>query len=163
MASLFGPVDHPGDNLKSMFGGPAQQSNDSSMVTTPAENLASRYMAWMALGGTLQKIPADIIHQIEATRILGQQRPHLESLGSETAPSANMLNLAKGLCRLVLPGPEQVDKGYAKFTPIDPLEGHYPLFNAPKLTPFVRSNGDFEMWVRLCSEHNRTVVRVYSL
>ena len=91
---LFGPSPDPGANLLSAFG----MGN-----ANVASAWAPRYMAWMALGGTLKRIPQDIIHQVEATKVFGQQRPNLHHLlGAENA-SANMLKLAAGLCAVILP------------------------------------------------------------
>ena len=41
---------------------------------TTADRWGSRYMAWMALGGTLKRIPQDILHLVTATPILGYTR-----------------------------------------------------------------------------------------
>src|SRR5262245_21466661 len=67
---LFGPSDNPGANLRATFA--------IGTGGVDAVGWASRYMAWMALGGTLKRIPQDIIHQVEATKVLGQQRLNLE-------------------------------------------------------------------------------------
>lgn len=171
VAGLFGPVDHPGDNLRRVFGGTDQQTRDVAEVTTAAEGLGSRYMAWMALGGTLQHIPLDIVHQVEVTRILGVPRPHPQNLGDNAQVSANMLNLAKGLCSVVLPagsvsGPlnHASTQSATRFGIMgqQPEEG-YPLFASRSYAPFVQSTGDWEMWVHLCSDYNPPVVRVYSV
>lgn len=152
---LLGPPENPGGNLLRVFGGPEGD-------TRTADSLGSRYMAWMALGGTLQRIPKDVIHQVEATRVLGQSRPgttYLSFAAASTA-SANMLNLARGLCSVVLP---DASLG-ARFQPsfqrgMVPTAG-YPLLKA-KDAPFIATNGDWEMWMNLCSRFNRPVVRLY--
>src|SRR5678815_369924 len=92
---LFGPSDSPGANLRATFA--------IGVGGIDAPGWGSRYMAWMALGGTLKRIPQDIIHQVEATKVLGQPRPNLELIPGSGEASANMLNLAKGLCAVVLP------------------------------------------------------------
>lgn len=157
IGGLFGPLDQPGANLLRVFGTNLGKAGPDALKD--AEKLGARYMAWMALGGTLQHIPTDIIHQIEATRILGQQR----SFGqlSSFAVSANMLELGKSFCSLVLPSTIPGPDGHFGAGSCSPQAG-YPSF-ASKASPFIQSNGDYEMWLRLCSQFNRPVVRVYKL
>jgi mono/diheme cytochrome c family protein len=157
-AGLFGPPEMPGANLINVFG---LGTGDPKT----ADTWAPRYMAWMTLGGTLQLIPHDVINQVEATRIFGVGRQHLSKLGLTETASANMLNLAKGLCALVLPDQEPDTQ---QLTAIDlinspPGADEYPLFNSTATTPFIRTNGDWEMWMKLCSAFNRQVVRVYQM
>jgi hypothetical protein len=150
---LFGPSTKPGANLTEAF----------SMAGTPTDalNWAARYMAWMALGGTLKRIPQDIIHQVEATKILGEPRRHLDQLPGASEASANMLNLARGLCSVILPDPT------GNFAP-DPFAAGltepqvYPPFMSAD-TPFIATNGDREMWLYLCSHFSPPVVRVYGV
>ena len=156
-AGLFGPPEMPGANLINVFGLGTRDPKT-------ADTWAPRYMAWMTLGGTLQLIPHDVINQVEATRIFGVGRQHLSKLGLTETVSANMLNLAKGLCALVLPDqePDQLLQADDLVnSPPDP--GEYPLFNSVTNTPFIRTNGDWEMWMKLCSTFNRQVVRVYQM
>lgn len=155
---FFGPSNNLGANLLATFG---QGTGDRSI----ADNTASHYMAWMTLGGTLQLIPQDVINQVQATKILGAARQNLSSLGTAALVSANMLNIAKGLCAAILPDVTNPDL-YA-FVPSDdyfnsnlPPLGSYLKWNDSG-TPFIRTNGDLEMWVNLCSVHNRQLVRVY--
>ena len=68
-----------------------------------ASRWAPRYMAWMALGGTLKRIPQDIIHQVEATKVFGQRRPNLHFLLGAEARRQTCLKLAAGLCAIMLP------------------------------------------------------------
>jgi hypothetical protein len=69
--------------------------------------------------------------------------------------SANMLTLAKALCSIALPDQQALNNPIAKA----PQDDYPPLKS--KLAPFVLSNGDWEMWMNLCSRFNATVVRVY--
>ena len=150
---LFGPSSGPGANLLSAFGmGNADVAN----------RWAPRYMAWMALGGTLKKIPQDIIHQVEATKVFGQQRPNLHHLLGAEQASANMLKLAAGLCAIMLPDSRSSHYySYAKFTGgLEPA--FYPPFNAVD-APFIDTVGDREMWFQLCTQYSPAVVRVYGV
>jgi hypothetical protein len=116
-------------------------------------------MAWMALGGTLKRIPSDIMHQVEATRVLGEPRLNVSYLPGANDGSANMLNLAKGLCSVVLPEPGN----YYYFNNYSPVKGGaYPPYDATD-APFITGNGDKEMWLTLCGRFSRPVVRVYGV
>jgi hypothetical protein len=152
---LFGPSDNPGANLQATF-----QVFDG----TDAVGWASRYMAWMALGGTLKRIPQDIIHQVEATKVLGQPRPNLEQIPGSAEASANMLNLAKGLCAVVLPDFHAASHYYLEDTEFTAgVEPHaYPPFEASD-APFIKANADKEMWLYLCTKFSPPVVRVYEV
>ncbi len=150
---LFGPSDQPLTNLLAFD---LSQKNDQSVAAL----WASRYMSWMTLGGTLKRIPQDVIHLVEATTILGQTRPHLDRLPGSQEVTGNMLNLAKGLCSVVLPAPDgEIFTAYATFSNgFEPTA--YPPFNAD-LSPFIKVNGDKEMWLHLCTDFSPPVVRVY--
>jgi hypothetical protein len=127
-------------------------------------------MAWMALGGTLKYIPESIIHQVEATRILGEARSNLNLLPAAGQVSANMLTLAKGLCAVVLPGvPYYLDEYKEVTNQFNADNGkpkqvvsNYPPFNGSDV-PFIDVNGDKEMWLALCSRFSPKVVRVYAV
>jgi mono/diheme cytochrome c family protein len=155
---LFGPSASPSANMFGAFGAVAGGAPDMAAAMT----WGSRYMAWMALGGTLKRIPQDIIHQVEATKVFGESRPHLHFLPGASQASANMLNLASGLCSIVLPDPSgYYYTAYQTFEKGNQPE-FYPAFNAVE-TPFIASNGDREMWMRLCTRYSPTVVRVYGV
>jgi len=160
-AGLFGPLDNVGGNMVRVF----DTVNHSDKQV--AEKWASHYMPWMTLGGTLQLIPHDVINQVQATSILGAQRANLKHLPVTETVSANMLNLAKGLCSLVLPDFTDNTVGFyydkASWSS-DSSAG--PTFVSPITagdTPFIRTNGDWEMWMKLCSELSRPVLRVFRL
>ncbi|MES1165009.1 MAG: hypothetical protein ABUR63_04585 [Verrucomicrobiota bacterium] len=153
---LFGPSVAPGENLFAF-------DIDMMKSVDTARLWGSRYMAWMALGGTLKRIPQDIIHLVQATTILGQPRKNLDRLPGADDVSGNMLNLAKGLCSVVLPEPNGFTfsrSGFPVATPVGPT--FYPPYNDDK-APFIRTNGDHEMWIHLCSDFSPPVVRVYEV
>jgi mono/diheme cytochrome c family protein len=157
---LFGPpgVSEENSNRHAVFGVAALQS-DLMGQTLPADwstdwagpnitddDRAARYMAWMGLGGTAVNIPIEVLQLVAITKVLDQRRV----LAASTL-SANMLSEAKSLC-LSLIGP-----GAANGRPIfDPTPGHGYL--DAKLNDLnhvlIPSNGDFEMWLQLCSLGN---------
>jgi mono/diheme cytochrome c family protein len=152
---LFGPSDSPGTNLRNTFA--------IGVGGQDAVGWGSRYMAWMALGGTLKVIPQDIIHQVEATTILGERRPNLHLIPGAGEISANMLNLAKGLCAVVLPDAGKANDYFNNYTTFKGVEPYgYPPYNAD-VAPFIGKNEDKEMWIQLCTQFSPAVVRVYEL
>ncbi len=156
---LFGPATSPGANLVATFGSVGTAMPDMNV----ALSWGSRYMAWMTLGGTLKKIPQDIIHLVEATKTFGVTRENLQYLPGANQATANMLNLARGLCSVVLPdttnlghfGSEASTKFLHGSEPQD-----YPPFNSED-APFITANEDKEMWLTLCTGFSPAVVRVY--
>ena len=129
-----------------------------------AASWGSRYMAWMALGGTLKRIPTDIIHLVEATRILGTKRENLDWLPGAADVTGNMLNMAKNLCSAVLPEPHSaIEQAVSSFVGGQvPAGDTYPPFNFERV-PLITSNGDKEMWLHLCNDFSPPVVRVYEI
>ena len=74
-----------------------------------------------------------------------------------------MLNLAKGLCAATLP--DRSDPSLGLLPGVfdgGKLSGDYVPLTA-KQAPFIRTNGDWEMWMNLCSVFNRPVVRIYGV
>ena len=170
-------------NRPPVFGDSALLSKDAvntanipSWATTSVDDRAARYLAWMGLGGTTAIIPLSILNVVADTSVLGVRR----SLPS-TAISANMLSAAKALCQSVLVGNEpeiaNADNrasqklkeellpgsdyyGYEItgdwFTPDTNIGGGYLELNHELIT----SNGDAELWLRLCSIDNPPPVRV---
>jgi len=98
------------------------------------------------LGGTTVHIPIEVLKIVAITKVLDQHRFLVAN-----ALSANMLSEAKSLC-LSLLGPGVGDDHPA----LDPTPGHGYL--DAKLTNLnhvlIPSNGDFEMWLQLCSLGN---------
>jgi hypothetical protein len=155
---LFGPPEMLHQNLLNTFGLGTQDPN-------VADLWGSRYMAWMTLGGTLQLIPSDVMNQVQATKIFGLGRQNLSKLPLVDTVSANMLNLAKSLCAVVLP--DLATPGGVRLTPgtitgdgTKAQDGPYFLGQSAD-SPFLLANGDWEMWMHLCGSFNRQVVRVY--
>ena len=64
---LFGPVGS-GSNRASVFG------NDANNLGITSDDMAARYLAWMALGGTNAQIPAAILNIVGYTQVLGASR-----------------------------------------------------------------------------------------
>ncbi|HEY7376780.1 MAG TPA: hypothetical protein VIF57_31770, partial [Polyangia bacterium] len=163
-SGLFGPAEMPLSNLVATFdiGGQGDK--------IAADQWASRYMAWMALGGTLKRIPQDILHLVAATPIFGQKRVGIDSLPGATDPTGNMLNLAKGLCAIVLPAPtspsgtdpllDQHIYAFDSNSTFDSSTKSYPPYTHAG-SPFISTTYDREMWVHLCSDFSPQIVRVY--
>ncbi|HXU04291.1 MAG TPA: hypothetical protein VN903_25195, partial [Polyangia bacterium] len=150
---LFGPSTNPLANLTAVFD--ITQSGDRQT----ASRWASRYMAWMALGGTTKRIPQDIIQLVAATPTLGYARPSRSAIPGADDATGNMLNLAKGLCAFVLPSP--IDGLYDAQVPLKSgTPSEYPPYNLQN-GPFVAQTYDKEMWLHLCSDFNPQVIRVY--
>jgi mono/diheme cytochrome c family protein len=159
---LFGPADRPFTNLRATF-----DTTGAGNMTTAAL-WGSRYMAWMALGGTLKRIPQDIVQLVAATPILGALRQNLSSIPGARDPTGNMLNLAKGLCAIILPDPtdqspldgQQLLPAFGNYSDIQGSPKVYPPYNHGG-SPFVETNYDKEMWLNLCSRFSPRVIRVY--
>ena len=139
---LFGPVNK-GTNKVEVFGAEA----DTLGIT--ADDLASRYLAWMALGGTRVQIPPAILNLVGNTQVLGAPRKHSQFEGV-TATSANMLAAAQELCRHVLPW----QYGYTTV----PFEVTSGAFDYSK-SALIPTNGDAELWQTLCSIDNDPPIR----
>jgi mono/diheme cytochrome c family protein len=133
---LFGPTDAAGSNRQRVFG--VAPSTGGLNV----DDWGARYMAWMGLGGTQKVIPASILAIVSNTQVLGTQRKWLAP-----AQSANMLSTAQSLCGATLP----ITAGSVNF---DPTIGSFE--HAP---PLIWTNGDAEMWKRLCAVNNPPPVR----
>jgi mono/diheme cytochrome c family protein len=177
---LFGPANAPGSNIESVFGtsamnaiyaGVAQDLPDASSqaistdlslwktewtgpnaagVTITAEDRAARYLPWMALGGTPVQIPQEILEIVAVTKVLGAQR--VVPLGSL---SANMLSQAKALCMNLL-GP-----AYGAPHTFNSGSGYLA---SPGLTGnFILTNGDAELWMRLCELANPPPVHILTV
>jgi mono/diheme cytochrome c family protein len=151
---LFGPSTQPLANLTSVFD--VTQSGNLATAST----WASRYMAWMALGGTTKRIPQDIIQLVAATPIFGYARPSRGTIPGADDATGNMLNLAKGLCAFVLPSPHDNLYGYRNAALKNGLPDFYPPYNVLN-GPFVDHTYDKEMWLHLCSDFGTQVIRVY--
>ena len=153
-SGLVGPETDPLGNIHATFNVSGSSNTTTSMLW------GSRYLAWMALGGTLKRIPQDILQIVSATPTLGVLRSNLTSVPGANDATGNMLNLAKGLCADVLPSP--TDKLLPAFHQAAqyPPNGGYPPFNS-QFAHLIPTNYDKEMWIHLCSDFSPQVVRVY--
>lgn len=133
---LFGPAGSHGENRKRVF---------------EPDEWAPRYLPWMALGGTLTKIPQPILDLVANTQVLGVSRGAI--VGATT--SANMLQVAQNLCYGVATG--NVVKPTLVPASMGEQRGWRDLNSGSGL---IVSNGDAELWYRVCSFENPTPVRV---
>ena len=142
---LFGPVTAPGTNRDRVFGPGATMLGGG--IT--GDDLAARYMAWMALGGTSKHLPQEVLNQVADSPVLGTLRP-LNSLGG----TPDMLRLGLDLCSQVATSNGNVQTlGLADFI----SSRRYRWSGS---TGLIDSNGDADMWLHLCNLANRPVVRV---
>jgi hypothetical protein len=120
-------------------------------VTT--DDLTARYMAWMSLGGTEKHLPQDVLAEVSASPVLGLQRNHISLVGTP-----DMLRLGLTLCEQIIGAdPQQVTE-----FPVGDLisTGRYSW---SQVSGLIDSNGDAEMWLRVCNLGNRSVVRVITV
>jgi len=130
------------------------------------DDWASRYLVWMALGGTRQTIPQSILSVIATTQILGIPRPF-----ASVPVDANMLSSAKDLCSSVLPDSisleaiEPVVRSSLSSTTPNPFSFEAGMFGGgkPQQTTLVYSNGDAMLWGKVCSVDNPPPVRALTV
>jgi mono/diheme cytochrome c family protein len=149
-AMVFGTAELPmasSDLLQPWLTAP-----DGSMLTD--DDRASRYMAWMGLGGTAVNIPVELLEIVAVTKVFDQNRTI-----AATNLSANMLSEAKSLC-LSLLGPTSESSQTFPIAAINGGQGY--LASSTLNTILIKSNGDAELWMRLCSLANRPPVHVFS-
>lgn len=139
---LFGPVG-TGTNRPSVF----KVAADSIGITV--DDMAARYLAWMALGGTKAQIPTGILNIVGNTQVLGVPRK-TSQFESVSPSSANMLATAQELCRHVLPW----QYGYTT-VPFDVVSGTFSYAHSA----LIPTNGDAELWQTLCSIDNAPPIR----
>ncbi|MEO5770215.1 MAG: hypothetical protein ABIS92_17800 [Polyangia bacterium] len=102
-----------------------------SKESTPAVtggDWAARYMAWMALGGTLVRVPDAPLNIVATTPVLGVRR----SQRLAATPSPKMLKLAQALCAQVL-NPTDYGPGQARLDA--DFFSHGRFKSAPSLLP----------------------------
>ena len=143
---FLGPVSTPGTNRAAVFG------DSAAKLGVTVDDLSARYMAWMALGGTNKHLPEDVLTEVALAPVLGQIRAHVAQSGTP-----DMLRLALDLC-------EQLVGSDADATTISMSN----LITTGRMgwsqfTGLVDSNGDAEMWLRLCNFNNRQIVRALDL
>lgn len=130
---LFGPVGKGGENRKRVFG---------------SDEMAMRYLPWMALGGTKTDIPPPILNLVAATQVLGAKRPEAQPL-----VDANMLETGRSLCRSI------VTRGHDSVFEPWLLNDAYSAAAYQKRSGLLLGNGDAELWERLCTFDNPAPVR----
>jgi len=130
---LFGPFGAGGENRRRIFG---------------TDDVAARYLPWMALGGTNARIPLPILNLVANTPVMGKARKKIN------VSSANMLQTAQALCTLV----GQMELG--EFNPTDLVSLKTQAELHGKLGQFLTDNGDAELWTRICTYNNPAPVHV---
>jgi mono/diheme cytochrome c family protein len=140
---LLGPTSSPGANRDRVFGGPA------GTLGVTADDLAARYVAWMSLGGTQKYLPQDVLTDVSAMPVLGVTRSHIDLQGTP-----DMLRLGLSLCEQIV--------GAERLAPPLPLSTFFTtgMLDWSHVTGLVDSNGDAELWLRVCNLGNRSIVRV---
>jgi len=172
---LFGPTTAASNELSSnrhaQFGvndlpsGTAQNPQSAADWIGTASNpitdddRASRYMAWMGLGGTSVNIPIEILQIVAVTKVLDQQR-----VISSSQLSANMLSEAKALCLSLLgPGVKEAATNSDIFSPAPGGNGYLDANKDSLNFTALSQNGDLELWLGLCSRNNPQPVHIMQL
>jgi mono/diheme cytochrome c family protein len=135
---LLGPAgdpSHAGDNRALQF---AREANRHELSP---DDVAVRYLAWMALGGTEKVIPDAVLIAVQNSPVFGEYR-HF-AIGSPPPPTANMLASARLYCRSILFHQAEIDVTTG-WIPEKGYDG----------TPLLTTNGDADMWRRLCYFEN---------
>lgn len=145
-AGLFGPLEMPGAAILGEFG-------KAATVDTSAKDWASRYMAWMALGGTTRIIPNTILNVVGNAAVAGA------AVNRGAAVSANMLSVARAACSALMP--EDVTFGQE-------FDGQYNFArtNLHKEKVYqelnvIYTNGDADLWRDICTFQNDAPVRAF--
>src|SRR5450631_3815996 len=141
---LLGPTSAPGTARDDVFGVAA------STLGITTDDLTGRYIAWMTLGGTQKHLPQDVLAEVSATPVLGQQRNHISIVGTP-----DMLRLGLSLCEQIVSADPAEETQFS----LSNLIAHGRMDWSGK-TGLIDTNGDAEMWLRLCNLGNRPVVRV---
>jgi mono/diheme cytochrome c family protein len=138
---LLGPLDMPGLNRQKVFGA------DAAKLGLSADDLAARYVAWMALGGTQKHLPQDVLTEVSQSPVVGETRQHTPLLGTP-----DMLKLGLTLCEQIVGADDTTYKLADLLAPGG--------MRWSQSTGLVDVNGDAEMWLELCNLENRPIVRV---
>ena len=149
---ILGPTNAPGTNRNSIFSDAATMLSMTGGGTVTTDDLAARYVAWMALGGTAKHLPEDVLAEVALSPVLGKIRGHVQSQGTP-----DMLRLGLDLCKQIATSDlQQTQISLSQFV----ATGQMGWSSA---TGLVDKNGDAEMWLRLCNLSNRPFVRVPSV
>jgi hypothetical protein len=162
---IFGPVSAASsdtENNRSAVFGVLPSGAGPNWTGASVDDRAARYMAWMGLGGTVVRIPLAILELVAVTKVLDQHR----TLDAGQL-SANMLSQAKALCISLLAPDEFATQlapaaGGAYFDGT-PGHGYLDARRTKFNTTLIASNGDGEMWLRLCTVDNPPPIHVLSL
>jgi len=159
---LFGPpgVTEDQSNRHAVFGvaelptpTPPAWLNAPDGTTLGDDDRAARYMAWMGLGGTSVNIPVELLEIVAVTKVLDKTRTLVAS-----NLSANMLSEAKALCQSLL-GPTSPTGAPNFRLPVYGGQGYLdPVGGLNNV--LITSNGDAELWMRLCTLANPPPVHV---
>jgi hypothetical protein len=134
-------------------------NGDNRADVFPSENVAVRYLLWMGLGGTQATIPSVVLNRVGATRPLGVDRKE----NPNTQATANMLDNAVGFCKdsIGLKTSSSRYRGlsfdHLRLGPgVPEYDGTHVYSEESSL---VATNGDAELWVKLCSLDNPGPIR----
>jgi mono/diheme cytochrome c family protein len=156
---LFGPVSSPGAAALGVFGDRALEMGLST------QELSSRYLLWMALGGTEVNIPVPALKIVQNTGFLGQRRR------GANLPSANMLSNAEDICRMTLPAGQlfqvSAEESLASRYQSTASGVEFDVFSGMDMTSWtpvsdsavITKNGDAELWTKLCVSRQRAPVK----
>ena len=140
---LLGPLTQPGSNREATFGA------DAAKLGIATDDLASRYVAWMTLGGTEKHLPQDVLNEVSQSPVFGIVRSHLNLVGTP-----DMLRLGLSLCEQIA----SADANVPAYT-LQALIGSGRM-SWSSSTGLIDTTGDAEMWLKLCNLNNRPIVRV---
>ncbi|MFL5306753.1 MAG: hypothetical protein ACJ8F1_16170, partial [Polyangia bacterium] len=142
---LFGPVANPGGNRAEAFSPALQAIGGGATV----DDVAARYMAFMALGGTNKQLPNDVLVQVAQAPVFGVLRSNAALAGTP-----DMLRLGLQLCQQIALASPDVSPQLSDF-----VNNSRFSWSKAKLG-LIETNGDADMWLRLCNLNNRPIVRV---
>lgn len=142
---LFGPVSNPGANRTAAF----SPSLEAIGGGASADDLAARYMAFMALGGTSKQLPNDVLVQVAQTPVFGVLRSNAALAGTP-----DMLRLGLAVCQQIALANLDVSPKLS-----DLVQNGRFAWSKSKFG-LIDTNGDADLWLRLCNLNNRPIVRV---
>jgi mono/diheme cytochrome c family protein len=140
---ILGPLATPGLNRMKVFGDAA------SAAGLTADDVAARYVAWMALGGTSKNLPGALLNLVSNVPVFGTHRTHIDPSGNP-----NMLQLGFQLCEGLLTSTQNVS-----YISMDDLFERGAI-NWSRYTSMVGNTGDADLWLKICNLNNRPVVHV---
>jgi mono/diheme cytochrome c family protein len=144
---ILGPLDSPGANRQAVYG------PDAATLGLTSDDLAARYMAWMALGGTQKHLPQDVLTEVSEAPVFGTVRANITLEGSP-----DMLKLGLSLCEQIVSSDGPPGTTYALGDLLNDFTKGGVYWS--KHNGLIDSNGDAAMWLKLCNLNNRPVVRV---